>query len=888
MSIPTPLLCALALASGLQAALPTLADTIAVYRQDFDGLITTGTAEFSKLPDGWTVVETGTNANTSLAADSGQSNSGNSYSYGEFGSTDRALGLLASGSLTGRIEFRLVNNTGKAIDSVWVRFSAEQWRLGGSTTDSMAASVQINHRGAVAAAGLTIRADQGNTNTRNPNANVDAQTVQSMLAVKLSAWDTLELAWADVNATGNDDAWGIDNFELRFTHFGTDTTIAPDTVLPSGILPIHAIQGSDSASPYLDSTVSFAGIVTSDFTASTGLKGFHVQTPDDGKDDDPKTSEGIFVFLGSGTAGVGVGDSVLVTGKVLEYYGLTEISFPQVVVLASGMTLPVATDLVLPLDSLRGAERWEGMRVRLPQRLVVTGNYTLGRYGEMVVSPRRQMAPTQVALPGAPALAALSADSLSRLTINDGSNVQNPAWVGFPTGGLSAANTLRTGDQVEGLVGILDYGFGLWTLQPTAAPTFVKANARTAAPIASGGDVRVASFNVLNYFTTLGTGAQCGPSRSLGCRGANDSLEFARQKSKIVAAILALDADIVGLMEIENHPTDSALLDLVRGLNDASQPGTWKHVSTDPLGTDAIKVAQIYRASRVEPTDSVASLLASIDPDFADNFNRVPLAQTFRDKATCQKFTVVVNHLKSKGSACANDPDIGDGQGNCNQVRTRAAKALAKWVESRPTGTSSTHALMIGDFNAYAKEDPIAALQGAGLVNLAIRDEGDSAYSYQFGSAFGMLDHAFASPSLAGFAHARHWAINADEPTVLNYNREYKSAAQIDSFFRPDPYASSDHDPIVVDLDFTPTSAVAMSARASLSVSRTPRGLVLEAGAALAGARYQILSPSGERIGEGALDGNGRSEFRSRGAGAAVVRLHAVGGIETTRLVVMP
>lgn len=871
--------------TSVHSALPSLSDTTQLHTQDFNGLPSTGTADFSVLPEGWSVLETGTNANTSLTADSGSSNSGNTYSYGSTGSSDRALGLLASGSVTGRIQFRIVNATGKGVDSLHVRFSAEQWRLGSGTTDSMAATIHTNSGVAVPVPALTIRIDQGNSNLANPAANSGAQTIEATIGTNIPPNDTLVLTWTDVNAAGNDDGWAIDDFRLRFTHHGDGAPPPPPP--PAAAIAIHDIQGPGIASPFQDSLVTFRGIATSAFQASTQLKGFHVQAPDAQQDSNPLTSEGVFVYVGSQSVAVSVGDSVEVTGKVAEFNGLTEIVSPSVTILASGKPLPTAVAITLPLDSLGAAERWEGMRVQLPQTLVVTGNYTLARYGEFVVSPRRQMAPTQVAGPGAPARAALRADSLARLVVNDASGIQNPTSVPYPVGGLSATNTLRTGSLVSDLVGVLDFAFGLWTLQPTQAPSFTMANPRSANPTARTGGLRVASFNVLNYFTTLGTQVACGPSRSLECRGATDSVEFRRQKAKIVSAIRRLDADIVGLMEIENHPNDSALLDLVQGLNDSSAPGTWTHVQAGPLGGDAIKVALIYRPSRVQLTDSVARLTRALDPDFIDTLNRVPLAGTFLDAGSGQKITIVVNHLKSKGSACPGDPDLGDGQGNCNQVRTRAARALARWTRSRPTGTSSSHALLLGDFNAYAKEDPVGALLDSGFVNLGIRDEGDSSYSYQFASAFGTLDHAFASAGLAGFARAKHWAINADEPVALGYNLEFKSVGQVEAFFLPDPYASSDHDPVIVDLDFTPVG-VARGASRSPRILRDGALVTVVATPDQAFSRFEILSLSGRRLARGFLDGDARASFRFGSHGAAILRLAPEGRPASSERIALP
>ncbi len=163
---------------------------------------------------------------------------------------------------------------------------------------------------------------------------------------------------------------------------------------------------------------------------------------------------------------------------------------------------------------------------------------------------------------------------------------------------------------------------------------------------------------------------------------------------------------------------------------------------------------------------------------------------------------MAVNHLKSKGSACSGDPDAGDGQGNCNTTRTQAAEALVDWLATGPVGTGDPDRLIIGDLNSYAKEDPIGAIVGAGYADLIDRFIGSAnAYSYVFEGQSGYLDHALASTTLitqvAGIAE---WHINADEPIALDYNVEFKSANQINTFYADGPFRSSDHDPVIVSL----------------------------------------------------------------------------------------
>ena len=194
------------------------------------------------------------------------------------------------------------------------------------------------------------------------------------------------------------------------------------------------------------------------------------------------------------------------------------------------------------------------------------------------------------------------------------------------------------------------------------------------------------------------------------------------------------------------------------------------------------------------------SITTATDPRFIDTKNRPSLAQTFQRTATGGAATVVVNHLKSKGSDCnaVGDPDTGDGSGNCNITRTNAAKALVDWLATDPTGSGDPDYLLIGDFNSYTFEDPIEWFTTHGFTNLIRAFGGLDAYSYVFDGESGYLDHGLASPSLAAqVTGATDWHINPDEPTVLDYNVEFKTANQVNTFYDPGPYRASDHDPVV-------------------------------------------------------------------------------------------
>ena len=560
---------------------------------------------------------------------------------------------------------------------------------------------------------------------------------------------------------------------------------------------IHDVQGNGLSSPLNGASgVIIEGVVIGDFQdLSTQLRGFFLQEEDADIDADPATSEGIFV-LDYGFMDVNVGDVVRVMGSITEYYDLTEMNYVTNLAICGTGTATAAT-VTLPVASLDEWEHYEGMLVTIPQTLYATENYNLGRYGEVDLSVNGRLdTPTNVALPGVDAIALQDLNDRSRIQLEDGSTLQNPV----PAPYIGDGNTLRAGDTLPSLTGVLNYGFGVYELHPTQEVHFTRENVREATPPNVGGSVQAASFNVLNYFTTLdGSGPICGPSSNMDCRGADTPEEFERQRTKIVNAIVAMDADIIGLMEIENHPTDDALQNLVDGLNDQAGAGTYDFIHTGPVGGDAIKVALIYKPGIVTPLGASAVLNSSVDPTFLDDFNRPALAQTFEEIATGESLTVAVNHLKSKGSSCDDigDPDIGDGQGNCNITRTTAATALVNWLAADPTGSGDPDAIIIGDLNAYAMEDPITTIKASGYTNLIEAYLGGGAHSYVFYGQKGYLDHALSNAALTPqVASVTTWHINADEPSALDYNNYNQP-----ELYSPEPYRASDHDPVIIGFD---------------------------------------------------------------------------------------
>jgi len=533
------------------------------------------------------------------------------------------------------------------------------------------------------------------------------------------------------------------------------------------------------------------------------LNGFHIQDP--AGDGDAATSDGIFIYAPDGMD-VQTGDAVRVRGFVSEYNGMTEIGASQIWVCASGSSV-TPTALALPVSSREDFEAYEGMLVTFPQPLIISEYFNYDRYGEIVLSSERHLTPTAEFEPGPDAIQAAAEILLDRITLDDGRTNQNPDPAIHPNGNVfDLTNLFRGGDTLQNVTGVMDYSFDLYRIQPTQGAGYVSANPRPAQPAETGGSLLVASFNVLNYFSTIDTGVYiCGPLQDQECRGADTPEEFTRQRDKIIAAISATGADILGLLEIENNINDEAVQDLVNGLNDANGAGTYDYIHTGLIGTDAIKVALIYKPASATPVGDYAVLDSTVDPRFLDTKNRPSLAQTFIDNSTGGVFTVVVNHLKSKGSDCDDigDYDLGDGAGNCNLTRTAAAEALVDWLATDPTGSGDADFLIIGDLNSYDKEDPIDALLAGGYEDLVLKYNGEDAYSYVFDGQVGYLDHALAlvnSSLYDDITGVAPWHINADEPDLIDYDMTFKEPAQ-DALYAPDPYRSSDHDPVLIGMD---------------------------------------------------------------------------------------
>ncbi|WP_346960408.1 ExeM/NucH family extracellular endonuclease [uncultured Arthrobacter sp.] len=624
---------------------------------------------------------------------------------------------------------------------------------------------------------------------------------------------------------------------------GEAAPVEPAPVTPPVSKSIAEIQGTGTASPLAGTSVSTRGKVTAAFPTG-GFAGFYLQTPGTGGDLTPANhtaSDAIFVYAPAAVASVQIGDYVEVTGSVAEYYGMTQLNATAVAKLTEAAPEVKATGFALPADEAF-RESLEAMLLTPQGPVTVADNYSLNQYGEIGLAggttPLEQ--PTAVAPYGsAEYTATVAANAARGIKLDDGAStnfLKDAANKALTLPYLTPADHVRVGAPVTFKTNVvLSYANDSWKFQPLTQLTADNADTvqpagfgatRAEAPTAVGGNLKLASFNVLNYFPTTGdqvAGCTFYTDRAGnpitvrgGCdvRGAANAENFKRQQDKIVAAISKSGADVVTLMEVENSAQfgknrDDALAKLVDALNIAT-PGIWDYVRTPanapPLSDeDMIRTAFIYKKAAAEPVGE--SIIHNDTVAFASA--RKPLAQVFKPvgAADDKKFIAIANHFKSKGSAATPD-DTDKGQGNSNLARTAQAQSLLAFADELQKSKGTDKVFLIGDFNSYAKEDPINVLTAAGYVNQddkAKNADGTAKHSYLYGGLVGSLDHILASPAAnAVVTGADIWNINSVESVALEYSRYNNN---VTDYYAPDQFRASDHDPVVVGLNLPATPA---------------------------------------------------------------------------------
>ena len=620
----------------------------------------------------------------------------------------------------------------------------------------------------------------------------------------------------------------------------------------SALVSIPDIQttGDGDDSQLINQTVETKGVVTAAYPKGEnanlkGLEGFTIQTPGTGGTWDPTrtASDGLFVFMGKSSATTpSIGECVVVKGKVAEHSGvknataatqsLTQL-LPEKITVVSGCD-PVKPTELSGVPTQKQMEALESMLVLPKDTWTITDNYKTNRFGTLSLTPGTEVlrTATDVVAPGAPAQAYEAENAAKTIDLDDASTTD---LTNFKQNGhkeryayLANGAPARVGYHVTFTKPVvLESRFGSFVFQPTQmtagnpdrSPVTITGE-RPAAPTVSG-DTKVATFNVLNYFSDLGENEpgckgyedrdhKYVTDKDCKLRGAWSSQAFANQQTKIVQAINTIDADVVALEEIENPVAsgvstdrDGALKSLVNALNAAAGSEVWAYVpspSTVPANEDVIRIAFIYKKATITP---VGDSVIYDDPAYT-GLARQPLAQEFKPITDAnhegKNFVVIANHFKSKGSAPKNlsgaeaaaNTDNGDGQGNSNGVRIKQARALATFAQ-RFNGTPT---LLVGDFNAYTKEEPLKVLTDAGWAHES--GHGDSSYVY--GGRSGSMDHVFANSAAHPLiTEVKSWAVNAQESIAFEYSRANYNAYL--AFEADNPYRASDHNPEIIGLN---------------------------------------------------------------------------------------
>jgi 5'-nucleotidase len=669
-----------------------------------------------------------------------------------------------------------------------------------------------------------------------------------------------------------------------------------------GSKSIAEIQGTTDTSPFVYDTATTRGVITAAYPTG-GFNGFFMQTEGTGGATDATAgSDGVFVFGSQAMASTPtVGDFVEVTGSVSEFAGSTQLTPAAggvVKINDEAHTAPVALPALPTTEASREAH--ESELFDPDTAFTVTNTFNTNNFAEIGLATGDEplIAPTEVARPGTPEADAVAADNAVRaITLDDGSSSNFIGSAnGTPTPWITPTDSVRVGAGATlHTPVVLDWRNNVWKIQPlsqvtgqgTEVATFENTRGDNAEPQSVGGDLKLATFNVLNYFPTTGEEFDALPNTTCsyfndrdgvhigvnsctpdGPRGAATTVSFQRQQAKTVTAINKLGADIVSLEELENSAKfgknrDFAIANLVDALNAAAGAGTWAFVPS-PAPEDRPTVAQedVIRTGFIYKPASVATVGSSrilVDETHFGNA-REPLAQAFKPAGAGddRAFSVIVNHFKSKGSGV----DDGTGQGNANPDRVGQANALVSFADQFAADRATDAVFLAGDFNSYSKEDPMQVLYDDGYEPIESDTEGEETYS--FSGLVGSLDHVLGNAAAMELVTgADVWNINSPEPVAYQYSRFNYNVTQF--FDATNPFGASDHDPEIVGLNTVPAPVDVQILGTNDfhgRLANNPTGT--EAGAAvLAGAVKQLRGDNPNTVFAAAGDLIGASTFDS-------------------------
>lgn len=543
------------------------------------------------------------------------------------------------------------------------------------------------------------------------------------------------------------------------------------TVVGQVNVSIPKIQGSGNVSPYNGQNVKTTGVVTAVFTGNGTINGFFLQ--DKIGDGNADTSDGIFVYSPNNST-VQQGDEISITAYVSEYHSRTQLSN------ASNITVLSKGNIIRPQKIFYDInnwnwERYEGMLVEFQQPLYVNNNYYLKQYGELELGIKRKMIPTNIALPLSSEYKALvNENSLSPIILDDAYTSTYVSPIVF----ADENGTRRLGEKVDKLQAVVDYSNSRYVFYPVGEVRFYGNPRKRTHDDIGKHNLKVCGFN-LEYYLVQNYGKSN--------FGAANQEEFNRQHAKIVDALYGIDADIYGLIEIEQG--QAALSKLAQALNEKSGTNNYTFIDDGGYASGTFtKVGYLYRSDKVSPIKGLTNI------NNPGPRNRKKL-QGFELNSNKEKFIFSINHFKAKSgcsSAKGGDKDQGDGQSCYNYTRTLEANAVMNAVNIGRTNYGTDNVLIMGDLNAYAKEDPIQTFLNKGYVDLHQKFHIDSAYSYVYRTEAGYLDHAIANEPMAQqVTGVTDFHINADELTDYGYSKADWNVGM---------YRCSDHDPVIVGI----------------------------------------------------------------------------------------
>ncbi len=415
--------------------------------------------------------------------------------------------------------------------------------------------------------------------------------------------------------------------------------------------------------------------------------------------------------------------------------------------------------------SAQELEPYIGKTVIFDDPIVVCSNAYSGSY---TVAPRRTFTPSNQALPNTP-------EYTSVVSRNAATSMSLTGFSGYHRCGEKIHNlTVRVKSTSS-----LEWISGTWI--GNTREEMENTNVRRLVNIDGCDSCLLICAMNLEYYLTANTGS--------GSMGPSTYAAHQIQRTKVNKALTLINADAYGLVEIEQG--QEALAEIASDLN-AKLPGrhyTYINDGGSPSGTYT-KSAFIYDANVLEPIGALQELNTKVQ-------NRKKM-MCFEHKLTGERFIYSINHFKAKsGAGSGLDADQGDGQGAFNNTRVIEAQAVIDHYRTRfAPAIKENDILIMGDLNAYAKEDPIQRFIENGMVDLHRAFHADSSYSYQFGGLAGYLDHALCNSTLyKQVKGVTGFHINSDEQDYYTYDKSGDN-----SMFR-----SSDHDPVLVGLKLDST-----------------------------------------------------------------------------------